>query len=193
MKKKRMAVLAAALAAVVTVGALAATLGSADDPLVTLSYLTQVFRPQAVDSAADEAQAQVAAYQSSVRNQVSQAEQTMEQTEESLNALVGSDAFAARVAEQAGLDDPEGVEQTRWQTVTLSSDQRLSAEEGTQVLLRTGTAQAAGALVDLTGGQSLASGGALQANHLYLLPQDGGCLTATGAATVLVRGAYTIA
>ena len=193
MKKKRMAVLAVALAAVVTVGALAATLGSADDPLVTLSYLTQVFRPQAVDSAADEAQDQVAAYQSSVSNQVSRAEQTMEQTEENLNALVGSDAFAARVAEQAGLDDPEGIEQTLWQTVTLSSGQTLTAGEGTQVLLRAGTAQAGGALVDLTGGKSLAAGGALQANHLYLLPQDGACLTATGAVTALVRGSYTIA
>ena len=144
MKKKRMAVLAVALAAVVTVGALAATLGSADDPLVTLSYLTQVFRPQAVDSAADEAQDQVAAYQSSVSSQVSRAEQTMEQTEENLNALVGSDAFAAQVAEQAGLDDPEGIEQTLWQTVTLSSGQTLTAGEGTQVLLRAGTAQAGG-------------------------------------------------
>lgn len=196
MKKKRMAVLALVLAAVFTVGyaALAAGLGSAEDPLVTLSYLTEIFRPAAVESAAAEAKSEVSQYQSSVNSRVNQAQQSLAATEKNLNSLVQSDDFAARVAQQAGLSgDPESARQGVWQTVTLSAGQSISAQEGVQVLLRTGTAKAGGALVDLTTGQNLAAGGAISANHLYLLPQDGACLTASGAVTVLVRGSYTIA
>ena len=47
-------------------------------------------------------------------------------------------------------------------------------------------------LVDSTDGSTLASGGALQPNHLYLITADGRGLKATADATVMVRGSYTI-
>ena len=47
-------------------------------------------------------------------------------------------------------------------------------------------------LADSTDGSTLASGGALQPNHLYLITADGRGLKATADATVMVRGSYTI-
>ena len=63
------------------------------------------------------------------------------------------------------------------------------------MLLRSGSASCAGedatGLVDTTSGGSLGSASALEANHLYLMPDSRSITTAEGAA-LLARGPYTV-
>lgn len=79
--------------------------------------------------------------------------------------------------------------------VQLAAGQTLYGEAGCEVLLRSGSAScgASGAprLVDATSGGSLDGGAALQANHLYLMPESGSVFAAADAA-LLVRGTFTI-
>ena len=76
--------------------------------------------------------------------------------------------------------------------LSLSSGQTLRCNAGGELLLRSGSATALGSLADTTAGSSLAEGGALTANHLYLCAEDNSGLSATGSVTVLVSGSYSI-
>ena len=81
-----------------------------------------------------------------------------------------------------------------YQLVTLSDGQKLTGQTGTEVLLRSGTVTLQGgvALLDTTGGNTLAAGSALTANHLCLFADSGGVVQAAGTATLLVRGSFTL-
>lgn len=82
--------------------------------------------------------------------------------------------------------------------VTLSKGQVLTGDIGCEVMLRVGSATCVAAstpgLVDETSGSTLSGGGALAANHLYMMTVENRGVKA-GADTVklLVRGTYTIA
>jgi hypothetical protein len=76
--------------------------------------------------------------------------------------------------------------------VTLSSGQTLSGSEGCEILYRSGSASASGSLVDVSSGGTVASGGALTANHLYMASSSGAGVKASSSVTLLVRGTYTI-
>lgn len=79
--------------------------------------------------------------------------------------------------------------------VQLAAGQTLYGEAGCEVLLRSGSASCGASdaprLVDATSGGSLDGGAALQANHLYLMPESGSVFAVAGA-TLLVRGTFTI-
>ena len=81
--------------------------------------------------------------------------------------------------------------------VTLSKGQVLTGDIGCEVMLRVGSATCVAAstpgLVDETSGSTLSGGGALAANHLYMMTVENRGVKA-GADTVklLVRGTYTI-
>ena len=95
--------------------------------------------------------------------------------------LVGV-AFAA--GQQGSQSDP---------LVTLSY---LTQKATPSILLRSGTATCVSdtspGLVDMTAGTTLAGGGALTANHLYLATIEGRGVKASTAVTLLVRGTYSI-
>ena len=146
--------------------------GTQDDPFITLSYLNNIFRPQ-------------------VMNDARVAEQEM------------TARFEARIAElerqlqQGGAGHGATSAADRFHVVTLSRNQTLSASVGTEIMLRIGTAQAVGAsepaLVNYTQGNTLSSGSALVANHMYLVTLQGNGIRATAdTVRVLVRGVYTI-
>ena len=75
--------------------------------------------------------------------------------------------------------------------VTLEDMQQV-----TELLLRSGTAtcvsDSSPGLVDMTDGATLANGGALKANHLYLATIEGRGVRASTAVTIMVRGEYTV-
>lgn len=75
--------------------------------------------------------------------------------------------------------------------VTLTSGQTLRCSAGCEVVLRSGTATAAGTLSDVTTGTALNAGSALAQNHLCLAAASGG-VTASGSVSLLVRGTYTV-
>ena len=75
--------------------------------------------------------------------------------------------------------------------VTLSAGQTLYGEAGCEVLLRSGSASCSAGLTDATAGGTLSGGSALEANHLYLMPESCG-ISAAGGATLLVRGTCAV-
>ncbi|BDG61708.1 hypothetical protein [Caldinitratiruptor microaerophilus] len=85
------------------------------------------------------------------------------------------------------------------EVVQLAPGQRLVAEGGTEIILRTGRVKVAteptslGGLSDLTAGRDVANGQDVAANHLLLVPRsDGRGVVATTAAILLVRGAFAV-
>jgi hypothetical protein len=79
-----------------------------------------------------------------------------------------------------------------FQVVSLASGQTLSGGAGCEILYRSGTAAAVGALLDVSAGAAVTSGSSLTANHLYMTSASGDGVKAGGAVTLLVRGVYTI-
>ncbi len=164
-KRKRIRTVLCIVAAAVGLtafGALAAGgAGSQSDPLVTLSYLTDTFTGQIMDKV-DAAIAQ--------RNA------------QLLRELGGSGSAVSGAA-------------STYTAVTLAAGQILYGEAGCEVLLRSGSASCGGTasagLTDATAGGSLGGGGALEANHLYLMPESGSVST-SGGAVLLVRGGYAV-
>ncbi|MCL2227635.1 MAG: hypothetical protein FWB97_08425 [Oscillospiraceae bacterium] len=146
--------------------------GSQDDPFITLSYLTNIFRPQ-------------------VLNDARATEQEMIQRFETRIAELEAQIRAAAPGQGAsGTAD-------RFHLVTLNNGQVLSASVGTEIMLRIQTATASGAsepaLVNYTSGSTLSSGSALTPNHMYLVTIEGNGVRATGdTVRLLVRGSYTI-
>lgn len=80
--------------------------------------------------------------------------------------------------------------------VTLNNGERLVVAGGTEVILRSGKAEVISGdgegASDLTAGEDLRPGRAVQKNHLLLFPRDNRGIKAQGSAIVLVRGGYTI-
>ncbi|MGN1001231.1 MAG: hypothetical protein ACI4PC_00545 [Oscillospiraceae bacterium] len=81
--------------------------------------------------------------------------------------------------------------------VTLSQGQKITCGVGCEIMLRIGTAKAAGAdypvLVDTTTAESVSNGQALTANHLYMVTIKGNGVTATASTVkLLIKGEYTI-
>ena len=166
--------------ALVGVAVAAGQQGSKNDPLVTLSYLTQQTTPailSQVDSMVDEREAELEAQLSAV---VDRYVQEVEDT------LASSGGTAAQ----------PGSGSASYEVVTLSAGQTIVGSAACEFLLRSGTAlcvsDTSPGLVDMTAGTTLAGGGALTANHLYLATIEGRGVTAATAVTIMVRGDYTI-
>ena len=108
------------------------------------------------------------------------------------------DAIARRTAQllqELGGGSVSNGTASAYSTVTLTAGQTLSGEAGCEVLLRSGSAACGGtgtaSMTDATTGGSLNGGGALEGNHLYLMPESQSVFTAEGA-VLLVRGSFII-
>ena len=86
----------------------------------------------------------------------------------------------------------------QYDVVSLKEGQTLTADKGTELILRMGTATVIasqkGGLSDVTGGGDIADGGQMPSNHLLIAPvADGRGIKATATEVlVMVRGGYTI-
>lgn len=169
--------LAVILAVSLSAAALAAgNAGSADDPLVTLGYLNQVFAPK-VSAEVDEA---IAARQKALQTEFNEA----------------IDRWSASVQGPAPSTAPQ-TDGALFHVVTLSKGQVLTGEVGCEVMLRIGSANCVSSsspgLIDTTGGDTLNNGGALITNHLYMITiETRGVKAVSSMAKVLVRGSYTV-
>ena len=143
--------------------------GSQADPLVSLSYLTDIFRPKIMEEVAQKEQ------------ELSQKFDARISELESLQSGSGSGA-------QNSAD--------RFSVVTLSNGQSLTCSAGAELMLRIGAATGFGsapALVDVTSGSAVSEGAALETNHMYMVTIDGNGVKATAATVrLLVRGSYTL-
>lgn len=172
--KLKFKIICAALCAAALVGAAYAAAGtgaagSAGDPLVTLSYLTQRFTPQ-VEQKMDEL-----------------VKAKAEELTRQFNAALSGAAPSA----------PSGGSSSLFTVVTLSQGQALVGDVGCEVMLRVGSAVCeadnATGLIDVTDGTVLANGGQLAQNHLYMVTISSRSVRASaGTVKVLARGSYTI-
>lgn len=153
----------AAMACALTLAVLAASQGSQSDPLVSLSYLTDKFTPSILSQVDTKLDAREAAL------------------EDKLEQAAGTGS---------------GSSGGTYEIVNLTKGQKLVAGSSCEILLRSGTAvcvsDSSPGLVDMTSGGTLANGGALTANHLYLATIEGRGVSASTAVTLMVRGNYTI-
>lgn len=103
-----------------------------------------------------------------------------------------------RIAERTGQALPGGGVSASFVVVTLNEGQALTGGVGCEVMLRVGSAVCVSpsdpGLVDETTASTLANGGALAQNHLYMMTIEGRGVRATaGTVKVLARGSYTVA
>lgn len=163
MKCKRFAAILCALTvAAAGITAVAATQGSQEDPLLTLSYLDKVLRPEL------EAQvtAAVEANRAELQKQLELAVTSYENRVDETLASAGAGVFASK---------------------SLAKGDSFTPGAGQEVLLTSGGATALGTLTDTTAGTSVQPGEALVVNHLYLTTTAGSGCKATAAATVMSR------
>ncbi len=178
MKRKwKIAAAAVCVVALITV-AYAATAGSKEDPLVSLSYLDKVFAPK-VEDMAEQA-----------------AGDRQNELEAALNDAI--EQWDERVEEAISSSGSSNAEGNVFTVVTLNKGQRLEGDVGCEVMLRIGTAKCSfsgsgAGLINTTTGANLANGGALTTNHLYMVTiSDRSVVATSNTAKVLVRGPYTI-
>lgn len=156
-----------------------AAAGSADDPLVTLSYINKVFKPQLEDS-------------------------VLKAVDEKLKSFTPSVSSSPPAASAPPVQNTyimsEGASSS-YVVLELTKGQRLRVREGClEFILRPGS----GAVVissfrtqgvaDLTAGEELLNGENLPINHSLLIPRnDGRGISVTSVvAYVMVRGDYEI-
>lgn len=175
--KKKNKLIAAALVllvfvAIVGVSAFAANYGTAEDPLVTLSYLRDVLTPQYKNS-------------------------TNEEIQNAKNELAAEfDEKIDSISKQLESSDNALQQDYTYSVVTLQSGQKLIGSIGTELMLRVGTAEcyASGStgIIDTTDTVTLENGDRMKENHLYMVTINGRGMKATSYVMVLVRGAYEI-
>ncbi len=163
------------LTCVVMVGAFSASAAGGDqqDPLITLSYLTQVLTPQLMET---------------VDERITEREtQLNEKIDEAIDDY--SDQVSKKLAQS-------GATSTTFAAVSLNQGQTLKPAAGSEILLISGEAVVsagdAPGLLDSTTGSNLEVDGALQASHLYVVAQDGATVQANAATQLLVRGVYAV-
>lgn len=159
--------------------AVAAEVGSSDDPIVTLSYLRDVYTPDLLKKVDTTLETRNTELKKDFSLQVQEAKEDL------ASEASGSDAVVI------------GSSDAAFGLVTLTSGQVLTGDIGCEAMLRVGTASCVSpsspGLIDETSGGTLQSGGALQKNHLYMMTIEGRGLKATaGTVKLLVRGTYTV-
>ena len=163
MKKWKIAAAAVCVCLLLT-AAYAAGAGSANDPLVTLSYLNNTFSQKV---------------QTMVNDTVDARKAEMEQA-------------LAKVLGQGGNGSGNVftvVTLSKGQTLVGDVGCEVMLRIGTAVC---GTSDSVG-LIDTTSGSNLGSGGALATNHLYMVTISTRSVTATSnTVKVLARGPYTV-
>jgi hypothetical protein len=188
-----------AFSATAVIFAAGSTYDSSADPLVSLSFLTEIFKPELqdeIDRATDDIELSLQAQIDSLRGQVASLANQ--------NALLKD-----RVAE---LENEESTNVPEAPVEVVPSDVRvytvavlkkgdvLVAEEACELILRAGEAIAmtpsvSRTLIDCTDGVELISGSAIPANHFVLIPEsaNGSGITVTSnTASVMVKGEYSI-
>ncbi len=195
-KKLKIAVIAAAVAIAGTVTVYAAY-DSSKDPLVSLSYLSDIFKP----TVKDELYAKLA----------NDLEYTMKtdfksQLSEELGAIIDEKSNEIRGdLEQSYSETLDALRSkldalsNEYEVVVLEAGQRLTADAACDIVLLTGggtvrCADTESGIIDCTDGIILYDGQSIPACHKLLVPDngDGRGITATARTELLVKGGYTV-
>lgn len=144
--------------------------GDENDPLVTLSYLKNVFTSSVLTETQKQTDTAVAEYEQ-------KADALVQEYQDQIQSSGGEDTGTFAV-------------------VSLSSGQTLCGDVGCEIMLRVGSAvcvsPSSPGLIDSTSGGTLDNGAALVKNHLYLFTISDRSVKASNSVKVLVRGSYTV-
>ncbi|NLO47007.1 MAG: hypothetical protein GX111_01600 [Clostridiales bacterium] len=157
------------LALAVGIWAVASTsYGSQSDPLITLSYLTDVLTGQITEKVNTMIDTKLSELSDELNTRITALE----------NQSGGSGSFS------------------KFSVVSIAGGQTLTGEVGTELMLRVGTAlcYASGSpgLIDTTTAGTLENNGSMVTNHMYMVTISGRGIKATSNVMVLVRGEYTV-
>ncbi len=187
--------------------AIAAEFGSQDDPVVALSYITDVLAPEILENVNDSIELKSKEFSTEMNQKLteytSQLDATITEFEErNLNIATDAqfiDAVTSQVlARMNGTStSPSGIGSNDWRLVEVKKGQTLIFDVGGMILLRIGDATCVATsdpgLVNLTTATVLSNGKNLAQNNLYMVTVQGRGFKATGATNkLLVSGNYTI-
>lgn len=205
--KKRLIKALPAIGALLVVGlfatgyyAAAVDAGSQSDPLVTLSYINGVLKPDILSELGKTLDTRTVAVQKSMSDDAARYGASLDakvlgyeanylaskMSDELLKTVISG--VAARVNNVPAAES--------YAVVTVEKGKKMICGVGCEIVLRIGSAtcyaSSSPGLINLSTGSDLASGKALSQNSLYLVTIAGRGFTATQKATVLVRGSYSI-
>lgn len=178
--KTKITVTALACALIIGLGAYAIS-GSGDldltnDPLISLSYLNEVFWPKV---------------ENAIAKAVGDVDFSDSKNDETDNNTSSEEENSADQNDAASFE---------YEVLHLIQGDIVLAETPCEIILRSGSANAylsgnESGIADLTAGVDLMEGDALSSNHLLLIPRGGdgrGFIVTSGEVYIMVRGGYTI-
>lgn len=188
--KKILCILAASLAALTVFSLIVfADNNSSTDPLVTLSYIKQVFLPEVQKALDDKIKENNEKLDDVIAEKLTENDALSEIVDKAVDEKLGeSDDVDAKI---------EAASQ--YKAICISKGQSLIANAACEIILRSGKAIALSpfanqGLSDVSSGAEVLNGRSISLNHLLLIPRgDGrGVFVGEGEAWFMVRGAYTI-
>lgn len=174
--RKRAATFVAGLMFIASsVTVLATVQGSQENPLITLSYLQNVFTQTILDQTDQKIEQEKTSLESQLDKKIATYTDEMKK-------LSASDASSASAV---------------FSVVDVANGKTLTGAVGCEVMLRVGQAQclstSSPGLIDSTSGAILENGTSLVKNHLYMVTVEGRSVKAiNGNVKLMVRGDYTI-
>ena len=191
--------------------AVAAETTDREDPLVALSYLTDILAPETIEKVNEAIELKAEEMQRSMNLTLTEYTNDLEAKIaefESRNENIATDPSFVSAVTNAVLAQSSGsgtgdastsigsITSGGWQLVQVSSGETYKFSVGGMVLLRIGSATcytpSSPGIIDTTSGSELEGGGSLEKNHLYLVTVDERGFTATSDSKIMVFGSYTV-
>lgn len=147
-----------------------AAAGDTSDPLISLSYIEKIFKPQVMDKVTSLVDTAKSELQGSI-------DSTLTQFKDSL----GSDPVSNAMSSLTG---------NGYESVILDDGGSIRLSPGCEVLAVSGKGSVSGSLTDTTAGSAV-DGGSISENHLYLCTESASIM-ADGQVQLLVKGDYEL-
>ena len=198
-RKMRFTAILAAVAVAASVTVYAAY-DSSKDPLISLSYLNEVFKPEVKGELSTAVKTEVKTAVDSAKGEIKTAkDQIKEEIFDELRADIYAEVSADYAANIEALQKQIDVLSNEYAVVDLTKGQRLTASAACEIVLLSGSATVRCSakdqgIIDCTDGFILYDGQNVPANHKLLVPNngDGRGVTAAGTVQLLVKGGYTV-
>lgn len=194
MKKcKILKILASVLAVAAALGiTAAAAYDSSEDPLITWSYLRDIFQPEILD-AIDKRFEEYEIYLDGRETELDEAETDVETEQET------SEETSPSIDDFPEKETPAPSVSMTYEVIELKNGDALYAVSACDIMLRSGAATCIApdekqGIADYTSGEEIYNGMPFTKNHMCLIPRgDGrGIQAASESVFIMVRGDYTI-
>ena len=176
--------------------------GTEQDPLVTLSYVNEVLKPQMTEELQTLTDRQKADFSAELDGKIKAADDRLsEKLDELFRPGTETDAAVTAAAEDAYEKLVAKIEVAErdpsWDLLRLTAGQTVTCSIGCEILVRigSGTCVSSGTTgpIDMTDGSVLEPNKEYKTNHLYLVTIEGrGLKAGKNGCTFLIKGNYTL-